>query len=491
MNSHLIMEQDTPQNRNDLPTMCKERECLGNINCENVTDFLPVHMHPSTNRATGFVANNAICDSAMDSMNSAISSNAVHVTAIARKVSQDPEEDVCEELVGVESTHGTTGGNTLRTSSVVTPVGDSADHNGRATPCTGTSQLPPLPGVSRAQQTRTAKRRRTHADIEAKSQYRFHRLHTSAPAESARGHSSSSNVTSCTEASSKARKGYMHRQPYLSTTLRAALIDWMVEVAEVYRLTTTTLCSAVHYVDAFLSTMRILPDVLQLVGITCMMLAAKYEEIDPPSAADFAFITASTYTVDQILKMEFAVLQSLEFDMSASTALKHTERMLDSTEAAVAVRRVARYLVLLSLFDAERHLSVPAHVLAATVIAVATEYAAAADSTCRGSVLGARGGDGAMPVQSPDGKCSLQGYHRKEVGGAATAENDHTLSPRSADSDGSCNAGTARRHLLHIVADTIHQPLALHRQHEWAHRALVLRLKQDQRPVIGAAGSKA
>ena len=35
---------------------------------------------------------------------------------------------------------------------------------------------------------------------------------------------------------------------------------------------------------------------LQLVGVTGMFVAAKFEEIDPPRATDFVYITDNTYS---------------------------------------------------------------------------------------------------------------------------------------------------------------------------------------------------
>ncbi len=53
---------------------------------------------------------------------------------------------------------------------------------------------------------------------------------------------------------------------------------------------------------------------LQLAGITALFIAAKYEEIFPPSAADFVYITDNTYTADQACDP-----QTLTADTTASS----------------------------------------------------------------------------------------------------------------------------------------------------------------------------
>ncbi len=43
---------------------------------------------------------------------------------------------------------------------------------------------------------------------------------------------------------------------------------------------------------------------LQLVGVTAMLIACKYEEMYPPEIGDFVYITDHAYTSSQIRKME-------------------------------------------------------------------------------------------------------------------------------------------------------------------------------------------
>jgi cyclin-A len=53
-------------------------------------------------------------------------------------------------------------------------------------------------------------------------------------------------------------------------------------VCQEYRLVSDTLFLAVSYLDRYLSLVRVTRDRLQLVGVTCLLLAAKYEEIYAP-----------------------------------------------------------------------------------------------------------------------------------------------------------------------------------------------------------------
>jgi hypothetical protein len=66
--------------------------------------------------------------------------------------------------------------------------------------------------------------------------------------------------------------------------LAAPCLTWPTGAAQEYKLVADTLFLAVSYLDRYLS-LRCVPRArLQLVGITCMLLAAKYEEIYAPQA---------------------------------------------------------------------------------------------------------------------------------------------------------------------------------------------------------------
>lgn len=57
---------------------------------------------------------------------------------------------------------------------------------------------------------------------------------------------------------------YMTRQPSLSGEMRAILVDWLVEVAEEYRLSSETLYLTVDYVDRYLSLVEVVKSELQV-----------------------------------------------------------------------------------------------------------------------------------------------------------------------------------------------------------------------------------
>lgn len=54
----------------------------------------------------------------------------------------------------------------------------------------------------------------------------------------------------------------------------------------------------------------------QLVGITSILLASKYEEIYAPAVRDLVFVSARAYTREEILRMETTMLNTLKFQLT-------------------------------------------------------------------------------------------------------------------------------------------------------------------------------
>ena len=112
-------------------------------------------------------------------------------------------------------------------------------------------------------------------------------------------------------------------QTAVTGDMRAVLVDWLIEVAEEFRLVTETLYLTVAYLDRFLSQRHIHPDQLQLLGVTSMFIAAKFEEIFPPPVDKFAEITDHCCSVKAVAAAEIQMLSVLGFHLTVPTAKVH------------------------------------------------------------------------------------------------------------------------------------------------------------------------
>lgn len=65
---------------------------------------------------------------------------------------------------------------------------------------------------------------------------------------------------------------------------------------------------------------------LQLVGVTAMLVACKYEEMYVPLVGDFAYIADDAFTKAQIREMEMLILSELNFELGRPLPLHFLRR---------------------------------------------------------------------------------------------------------------------------------------------------------------------
>ncbi|XP_067105210.1 G1/S-specific cyclin-E1 [Osmerus mordax] len=114
----------------------------------------------------------------------------------------------------------------------------------------------------------------------------------------------------------------MDKHPHLQPKMRAILLDWLMEVCEVYKLHRETYHLAQDYFDRFMATQtNVFKSTLQLIGITCLFIAAKVEEMYPPKIHQFAYVTDEACAEDDILSMELIVMKELNWGLSPQTPI--------------------------------------------------------------------------------------------------------------------------------------------------------------------------
>jgi cyclin B len=137
---------------------------------------------------------------------------------------------------------------------------------------------------------------------------------------------------------------YMLRQPHINERMRAILIDWLVEVHLKFKLVPDTLYLTIALIDKYLEIKCVSRQSLQLVGVSCFLIAAKYEEIYPPEIRDLVYITDRAYTKEQILEMESSILEALRFQISFPTVYCFLLRYLKAAHADKRIVQLACYI---------------------------------------------------------------------------------------------------------------------------------------------------
>jgi len=101
-------------------------------------------------------------------------------------------------------------------------------------------------------------------------------------------------------------KDHLEGQKEVSHKMRAVLIDWINEVHLQFHLAPETFQLAVAIIDRYLQVVKDTKRTyLQLVGVTALFIATKYEELFPPAIGDFVFITDDTYQFKRAKECEY------------------------------------------------------------------------------------------------------------------------------------------------------------------------------------------
>jgi len=161
---------------------------------------------------------------------------------------------------------------------------------------------------------------------------------------------------------------YMAGQADINVKMRAILLDWLVEVHMKFQLRPETLFLTVNIIDRYLSVRPMTRRKLQLLGVVAMFIAAKFEEIDPPQAHEFAYITDKTYTKKEIINMEVTVLNALDFQIVVPTAAHFLESLQQVNGCDAMQSSLARYALELSLLDLRSLLQPPSLLVGAALL---------------------------------------------------------------------------------------------------------------------------
>lgn len=120
----------------------------------------------------------------------------------------------------------------------------------------------------------------------------------------------------------------MQNQTDINARMRAILIDWLVEVHQKFKLVPSTLYLCVSLVDQYCAQNAVQRSKLQLVGVSALLVACKYEEIYPPEANDCVYITDKAYSREEVLEMEMKILTFFGYSVTSPTVYHFLMRFL-------------------------------------------------------------------------------------------------------------------------------------------------------------------
>ena len=156
-------------------------------------------------------------------------------------------------------------------------------------------------------------------------------------------------------------------QKDISNHMRAILNDWLLEVHLKYKFQHETIFLAVNLLDRYLSKVNIHRNILQLIGVSALMIAAKYEEIYPPDLKVYSYITDDAYNKDQVKFMETQILKVLNFDTTITSPMKFFYVLHKLMEFGQTASFFAEYLMDISILDVKMLKYLPSEIAATAV----------------------------------------------------------------------------------------------------------------------------
>ncbi|TYH72806.1 hypothetical protein ES332_D05G280900v1 [Gossypium tomentosum] len=160
---------------------------------------------------------------------------------------------------------------------------------------------------------------------------------------------------------------YMEQQYDINQRMRGILIDWLVEVHYKFELMEETLYLTINLIDRFLAVKQIARKKLQLVGVTAMLLACKYEEVSVPVIEDLVLISDKAYSRQEVLDMEKLMINTLQFNLSVPTPYVFMRRFLKAAQSNKKLELLSFFMIELCLVEYEM-LRFPPSLLAAAAI---------------------------------------------------------------------------------------------------------------------------
>lgn len=121
------------------------------------------------------------------------------------------------------------------------------------------------------------------------------------------------------------RNGNLFYKPndVLTVRVRRILIDWLLEVSILFKLSRESWFYAVSLLDCAASNIELAEKTIQLIGLACLSLSAKKQEIYGPEISDFVYICDGEFDRDQILEMERKVSISINFDFNIPNIIEY------------------------------------------------------------------------------------------------------------------------------------------------------------------------
>jgi len=155
---------------------------------------------------------------------------------------------------------------------------------------------------------------------------------------------------------------------------RATLFDWLVNVHRMFKLLPETLHLTLRLIDTYCNAANPPNRAYQLVGVTCLWIACKFEEIYVPNTDDFLYITENAFDLHELCECERSITNSIKFNLNPPTSLAFLKRAAKVAQVQSRPYNMAKYVLELGFLSYEVTHYLPSHQAAAALLLTSVLY---------------------------------------------------------------------------------------------------------------------
>jgi len=122
---------------------------------------------------------------------------------------------------------------------------------------------------------------------------------------------------------------------------RTQLADWLLEVCHYFKTGQECLYQTINLLDKILadsSRIRFSSKDMQLVGISCLLIATKIEEYYPANLKELARLTEDSWKPKEIVEMELRILQGVSFKPISVDPMPFLHRCISAARKSLYLR---------------------------------------------------------------------------------------------------------------------------------------------------------
>jgi cyclin B len=121
----------------------------------------------------------------------------------------------------------------------------------------------------------------------------------------------------------------------ISPKQRAKLIDWIIEVMEIFGQSQPTIFRAIYITETYLKQSYCISDLrqLHLIGVVSILIASKLEETSCIKMADLVYhICKNKFSQDEILSKEIEIFQMIQDQINLPTQIEYYNILFELLE---------------------------------------------------------------------------------------------------------------------------------------------------------------